>query len=246
MHFSPLARGETAERRWIEETDRVPPRNAYSSRPIGTAWWIGRVLAASCRRLALQHLLLRSPLRSTWFSVNSFGMFKFLFVTTAVLLFRVRTSRHTSPDDDDVTLLLKSSSGRYGHKSSWTWCWIRTIINLSDFYATGLTGVCYPWYGIWYDVSLEWLHWLYRVVHNEIYRLFLNTGVKLAVKIQRSFYGGSGIIIGLLTPDSGSIKINSKSKNKFGVLFQNSALFDYVTVWENISFNYLLMKLLKA
>ncbi|MFP3036247.1 MAG: ABC transporter ATP-binding protein [Wolbachia sp.] len=58
--------------------------------------------------------------------------------------------------------------------------------------------------------------------------------------------GGSGsgksvltkTIIGLLTPNSGSIKINSKSKNKFGVLFQNSALFDYVTVWENISFNY--------
>uniref|UniRef100_A0A3B0IWJ8 Putative ribonucleotide transport ATP-binding protein mkl n=1 Tax=Wolbachia endosymbiont of Aleurodicus dispersus TaxID=1288877 RepID=A0A3B0IWJ8_9RICK len=58
--------------------------------------------------------------------------------------------------------------------------------------------------------------------------------------------GGSGsgksvltkIIIGLLKPDSGSIKINSESKNKFGVLFQNSALFDYVTVWENISFNY--------
>lgn len=58
--------------------------------------------------------------------------------------------------------------------------------------------------------------------------------------------GGSGsgksvlikTIIGLVTPDSGSIKINSKSKNKFGVLFQNSALFDYVTVWENISFNY--------
>ncbi|QOD37879.1 ABC transporter ATP-binding protein [Candidatus Wolbachia massiliensis] len=58
--------------------------------------------------------------------------------------------------------------------------------------------------------------------------------------------GGSGsgksvltkTIIGLLSPDSGSVKINSKSKNKFGVLFQNSALFDYVTVWENISFNY--------
>lgn len=56
--------------------------------------------------------------------------------------------------------------------------------------------------------------------------------------------GGSGsgksvlakTIIGLLSPDLGSIKINSK--NKFGVLFQNSALFDYVTVWENISFNY--------
>ncbi|WP_395463140.1 ABC transporter ATP-binding protein [Wolbachia endosymbiont of Cantharis cryptica] len=58
--------------------------------------------------------------------------------------------------------------------------------------------------------------------------------------------GGSGsgksvltkTIIGLLAPDSGSIKIHSKNKNKFGVLFQNSALFDYVTVWENISFNY--------
>ncbi|MDR2978815.1 MAG: ATP-binding cassette domain-containing protein [Rickettsiales bacterium] len=59
--------------------------------------------------------------------------------------------------------------------------------------------------------------------------------------------GGSGsgksvltkTIIGLLAPDSGSIKINSKGKNKFGVLFQNSALFDYITVWENISFNYM-------
>lgn len=58
--------------------------------------------------------------------------------------------------------------------------------------------------------------------------------------------GGSGsgksvltkAIIGLLVPDSGSIKINSRNKNKFGVLFQNSALFDYITVWENISFNY--------
>lgn len=58
--------------------------------------------------------------------------------------------------------------------------------------------------------------------------------------------GGSGsgksvltkAIIGLLSPDSGSIKINSKKKNRFGVLFQNSALFDYITVWENISFNY--------
>lgn len=58
--------------------------------------------------------------------------------------------------------------------------------------------------------------------------------------------GGSGsgksvlvkIIIGLLFPDCGSVKINSKNKNKFGVLFQNCALFDYATVWENISFNY--------
>jgi phospholipid/cholesterol/gamma-HCH transport system ATP-binding protein len=43
-------------------------------------------------------------------------------------------------------------------------------------------------------------------------------------------------IIGLLAPDSESIKINCK---KFGGFFQNSALFDYVTVWENISFNYI-------
>ncbi|MDN5248283.1 MAG: ATP-binding cassette domain-containing protein [Wolbachia endosymbiont of Tyrophagus putrescentiae] len=59
--------------------------------------------------------------------------------------------------------------------------------------------------------------------------------------------GGSGsgksvfakTIIGLLLPDSGTIKINSKSKkNRFGVLFQNSALFDYITVWENVLFNY--------
>lgn len=77
MHFSPLARGETTERRRIEETDRVPPRNAYSSRPIGTGWWIGRVLAACCRRLALIHLLLHFPLRSTCFCVYTFGVYSF-------------------------------------------------------------------------------------------------------------------------------------------------------------------------
>ncbi|WP_339048800.1 ABC transporter ATP-binding protein [Candidatus Mesenet endosymbiont of Phosphuga atrata] len=49
------------------------------------------------------------------------------------------------------------------------------------------------------------------------------------------------IIIGLMSPDLGTIKINIPGNNKvlnFGVLFQNSALFDSITVWENISFNF--------
>ncbi|WP_333023779.1 ABC transporter ATP-binding protein [Wolbachia endosymbiont of Pentidionis agamae] len=44
------------------------------------------------------------------------------------------------------------------------------------------------------------------------------------------------IIIGLLKADSGKIVISDT--NNFGVAFQNSALFDCMTVWENISFNY--------
>lgn len=55
----------------------------------------------------------------------------------------------------------------------------------------------------------------------------------------------------LLEPDSGSIKIDgieitslkSKEKdklmNKFGYLFQNGALFDSLTIWENIAFKLL-------
>lgn len=53
----------------------------------------------------------------------------------------------------------------------------------------------------------------------------------------------------LLKPDSGTIKIDgvdiTKTKNKFnlmnrfGYLFQNGALFDSLTVWENISFKLL-------
>ncbi|OEY87101.1 ABC transporter ATP-binding protein [Wolbachia pipientis] len=77
-----------------------------------------------------------------------------------------------------------------------------------------------------------------RVVLNHL-NLNISRGESLAI------LGGSGsgksvlakTIIGLLLPDSGSIHVNSKSKS-FGVLFQNSALFDYITVWENISFNY--------
>ena len=68
--------------------------------------------------------------------------------------------------------------------------------------------------------------------------------------------GGSGVgksvllknIVGLLTPDSGSIKIdgnetagmewpeNETTLKRFGILFQNGALFDSLTVWENIAF----------
>ncbi len=68
--------------------------------------------------------------------------------------------------------------------------------------------------------------------------------------------GGSGTgksvmlknILGLLEPDSGSIEvdgsevvgINSKERektlSKIGMLFQNAALFDSLTVWENVAF----------
>ena len=68
--------------------------------------------------------------------------------------------------------------------------------------------------------------------------------------------GGSGsgksvlikTIIGLITPDSGSIKLDdqeitklsaneyNKVIKKFGFLFQGGALFDSLTIWENISF----------
>ena len=53
--------------------------------------------------------------------------------------------------------------------------------------------------------------------------------------------GGSGTgksvslkcLLGLLTPDSGVIKMNT---NKIGMLFQGAALFDSLTVWENVAF----------
>ena len=68
--------------------------------------------------------------------------------------------------------------------------------------------------------------------------------------------GGSGsgksvmlkCILGLLTPDSGSIEVDGQSvvgigdaereriNRKIGMLFQNAALFDSLTVWENVAF----------
>ncbi len=78
-------------------------------------------------------------------------------------------------------------------------------------------------------------------------------GVDLDVKKGESLVviGGSGTgksvlikcIQGLLTPDEGSIKIDdietNKIKNiheKMGMLFQGAALFDSLSVWENVAF----------
>jgi phospholipid/cholesterol/gamma-HCH transport system ATP-binding protein len=74
--------------------------------------------------------------------------------------------------------------------------------------------------------------------------------------------GGSGSgksvlikhIIGLLAPDSGSVKVSGQEvttlkekelydmRRKFGMLFQNAALFDSLKVWENVAFTLLRKK----
>lgn len=83
-------------------------------------------------------------------------------------------------------------------------------------------------------------------------------GVSLTVPKGESLViiGGSGTgksvllkcILGLLTPDTGSIRIDGEEvvglrgakrealMRKFGMLFQGGALFDSLTVWENITF----------
>lgn len=83
-------------------------------------------------------------------------------------------------------------------------------------------------------------------------------GVELDVRVGESLVviGGSGTgksvlvkcILGLLTPDKGSIKVDGEETvgmppkerervlRKFGMLFQGSALFDSLLVWENVSF----------
>lgn len=83
-------------------------------------------------------------------------------------------------------------------------------------------------------------------------------GISLTISPGESLVviGGSGTgksvllkcILGLLKPDSGSIKIDGeevtglrgkhreKLMRKFGMLFQGGALFDSLTVWENVTF----------
>ena len=82
--------------------------------------------------------------------------------------------------------------------------------------------------------------------------LDLDVGVGESVVV----IGGSGTgksvllkcILGLLTPDAGSIKIDGEEvtglssserervNRKFGMLFQGAALFDSLSVWENVAF----------
>jgi len=83
-------------------------------------------------------------------------------------------------------------------------------------------------------------------------------GVNLAVNKGESMVviGGSGVgksvlikcIIGLIRPDSGSIRVDGQEitslsekslnevRKKFGMLFQAGALFDSLSVWENVGF----------
>ncbi len=83
-------------------------------------------------------------------------------------------------------------------------------------------------------------------------------GVDLTVEPGESLViiGGSGTgksvtlksILGLITPDKGSIKVDGREvtrltgrareevNRKFGMLFQAAALFDSLTVWENVAF----------
>jgi len=84
------------------------------------------------------------------------------------------------------------------------------------------------------------------------------TGVDLSLEKGHSMVviGGSGTgksvmiksVLGIVRPDSGTIKIDGKDVTKlrgsqreatlsrFGMLFQGAALFDSLTVWENVSF----------
>ncbi|NHO33378.1 ABC transporter ATP-binding protein [Acetobacter fallax] len=98
-----------------------------------------------------------------------------------------------------------------------------------------------------------------------LYKSFGNkhvlNGVDLDVPAGTSFViiGGSGTgksvllrcILGLITPDAGTIEIDGKNVlsasrrerevilGEIGMLFQNGALFDSLTVWENVAFGLL-------
>ena len=95
-------------------------------------------------------------------------------------------------------------------------------------------------------------------VHKRFGTKVVLDGVDLSVEPGESLViiGGSGTgksvtlksILGLITPDKGSIKVDGREvtrlsgrareevNRKFGMLFQAAALFDSLTVWENVAF----------
>ncbi|MCG5244175.1 ABC transporter ATP-binding protein [Azospirillum doebereinerae] len=97
-----------------------------------------------------------------------------------------------------------------------------------------------------------------RNVHKSFGPKTVLNGIDLEVAKGESLViiGGSGTgksvmlkcILGLLTPDTGSIHVDGqettrlrprereKQLHKFGMLFQGAALFDSLTVWENVAF----------
>jgi phospholipid/cholesterol/gamma-HCH transport system ATP-binding protein len=96
-------------------------------------------------------------------------------------------------------------------------------------------------------------------LHKSFGSLQVLRGVNLTVDQGESMtvIGGSGSgksvlikhIIGLLFPDKGQVKVSGQALNnlderqlnelrkKFGMLFQGAALFDSLTVWENVGFS---------
>ena len=97
-----------------------------------------------------------------------------------------------------------------------------------------------------------------RNVHKSFGEKEVLTGLDLEVGVGESVVviGGSGTgksvtlkcILGLMTPDQGSIEVDGEEvvgmsardrarvMHKFGMLFQGSALFDSLRVWENVAF----------
>ena len=95
-------------------------------------------------------------------------------------------------------------------------------------------------------------------VHKSFGNNHVLSGINLSVQKGESVVviGGSGSgksvllkhIIGLLKPDEGTVKVDSvdlskldeeelnEIRKKFGMLFQSSALFDSMKVWENVGF----------
>ncbi len=101
-----------------------------------------------------------------------------------------------------------------------------------------------------------------KIELRDVYKSFgpkkVLNGIDLTIKTGESVVviGGSGTgksvmlksILGLLTPESGSIRVDGEEVirisgsarervlRKFGMLFQGSALFDSLKVWENVAF----------